>query len=112
MTHIVNSLGSKKPTVKNKNINLRFVNIGIFSILSVLGVFYLISVSDLTVRGFALQELKSQAMAINSDKLANEEKVNKLQSYYSLSARTKGLNMVAIGDIEYLNSNSPTLAKK
>ena len=111
MTRIVNNYSSKKTAVKNKSLNLHLVNIGIFSVLSVLGVFYLISVSNLTVQGFALQELKTKALAINDEKLSNEEKVNKLQSYYSLSARTKGLNMVAIGDIEYLNNNAPTLAK-
>jgi len=111
MTHIANSYVSKKPAVKNKSIDLHFINIGIFSVLSVLGIVYLISVSNLTVQGFALQELKTKALAINDEKLANQEKVDKLQSYYSLSARTKGLNMVAIGDIEYLNSNAPTLAK-
>lgn len=113
MTCIVNGYSSKiKPAATGRIIDLRKINIGLFSVLSVLGVFYLISVSDLTVKGFALQELKAQAAAISDEKLSNEETINKLQSYYSLSSRTKGLNMVAIGDIEYLNSNAPALAKK
>lgn len=114
MTCIVNGYSSKiKPVSKSRTLDLKKINIGVFSVLSVLGVYYLISVSDLTVKGFALQELKTQAAAVNDEKLTNEETINKLQSYYSLSSRTKGLNMVAIGDIEYLSSNAAaTLAKK
>jgi len=113
MTKIVNGYSSKiKPVSKGHSIDLRKVNIGIFSVLSVLGVFYLITISDLTVKGFALSELQNQAASINDDRLANQEKIDKLQSYYSLSSRTKSLNMVAIGDIEYLNNNPATLAKK
>ena len=116
MTKIVNGYSSKiKPASNKRTIDLKKINIGIFSILSVLGVFYLVSISDLTVKGFALQELKNKVAAINDEKVSNEEQINKLQSYYSLSSRTKGLNMVAIGDIEYLNKNAASaaaLAKK
>lgn len=113
MTKTVNAYSSKiKPVSQGFRIDLKKINISIFSLLSVLGIFYLVSVSDLTVKGFALQELKSQAASVGNEKLMNEETINKLQSYYSLSSRTKGLNMVAIGDIEYLNKNTAALAKK
>jgi len=113
MTKIVNGYSSKiKTPAQGQTIDLKRVNIGIYSILSVLSIFYLISISDLTVKGFALSELQNKAASINEDKLANQEKIDKLQSYYSLSSRTKGLNMVAIGDIEYLNKNTATLAKQ
>lgn len=113
MNKIVNAYSSKiKPVSKGFKIDLRKINISIFSLLSILGVFYLVSISDLTVKGFALQELKTQAASVNDEKLTNEEQINKLQSYYSLSLRTKGLDMVAIGDIEYLNKNAAALAKK
>ncbi|MHB8903980.1 MAG: hypothetical protein ACYC40_02670 [Patescibacteria group bacterium] len=113
MTKTVNTYSSKiKPVSKGFRIDLKKINISIFSLLSILGIFYLVSVSDLTVKGFALQELKSQAASVGNEKLMNEEAINKLQSYYSLSSRTKGLNMVAIGDIEYLNKNTAALAKK
>ena len=113
MTKTVNAYSSKiKPASNGFKIDLKKINISIFSVLSVLGVFYLVSVSDLTVKGFALQELKSQANSISNEKLLNEEKINKLQSYYYLSSRTKDLNMVAIGDIEYLSKSTAALAKK
>lgn len=113
MTKIVNAYSSRiKPVSNSRTVSLKKINIGIFSLLSVMAVFYLVSISDLTVRGFALQELKNQVASVNDEKLNNEEQINKLQSYYSLSSRTKDLNMVAIGDIEYLNKNVAVIAKK
>jgi hypothetical protein len=113
MTQVINGHSSIiKPVAKSRSVSLKKINYALFSLLSILGVLYLVSVSDLTVKGFTLQELKSRANSANSEKLANEEKINKLQSYYSLSLRTKGLNMVAVGDIEYLNKEAAALAKK
>lgn len=113
MNKIVNSYSSRLKTISNsKKVSLKRINFGIFSLLSILAVFYLVSISDLTVKGFALQELKNQAASVNDEKLSNEEQINKLQSYYSLSSRTKDLNMVAIEDIEYLNKNVAMIAKK
>lgn len=80
--------------------------------MAFLGAFYLINISNLTVQGFALQDLNSQASSLASEKQANEESVNSIQSYYSLNERTKNLNMIAIGDVEYLAANSPVVAKK
>lgn len=113
MTKIVNAYSSRiKPVSNSRIVSLKKINIGIFSLLSVMAVFYLVSISNLTVKGFALQELKNQVASVNDEKLNNEEQINKLQSYYSLSSRTKDLNMVAIGDIEYLNKNVAVIAKK
>jgi hypothetical protein len=78
----------------------------------VLGGFYLINISDLTVKGFALKELKTQVNVLSSEKLDNEEKINNLQSYYSLNSRTQGLNMVAIGEIEYISVPTALVARK
>lgn len=79
---------------------------------SVLGVFYLANISDLAVKGFSLKELKAQAEVLASEKLDNEEEINNLQSYYSLSSRTQKLNMVAIGEIEYLPVTASVVARK
>jgi len=78
----------------------------------VCGFLYLINISDLTIKGFALKELKIESSSLASEKLSKEEKINNLQSYYSLSSRAEKLNMVAIGDIEYLAVSGSTVAKK
>ncbi|MFZ4631607.1 MAG: hypothetical protein ACOYL8_00175 [Patescibacteria group bacterium] len=102
---------SSRPN-QGKRLNLRCFNIGLGVVILFLGVFYLVNVSDLTVKGFALKELKTQVSILASEKLDNDEKINNLQSYYSLSSRTQKLNMVAIGEIDYLSVPSVVVARK
>jgi len=111
MTKIVNCYQTRANSQK-RSFNLKFFNVSIFCLILVSGFLYLINISDLTVKGFALRELKIQASSLASEKLTNEEKVNSLQSYYSLNSRAEKLNMVAIGDIEYLAVSGSTVAKK
>ncbi len=113
MTKIINCYQApSKRADKGKRLNLRLFNIGIFALLLGFGAFYLVTVSDLAVRGFALQELKSQVNVLASEKLDYEEQVNNLQSYYSLNSRTQKLNMVAIGEIDYLKVTPAVVARK
>jgi len=93
-------------------LNLKCFNYVLGTLIFGFGVFYLINVSDLTVKGFALKELKNQENTLLSEKLDNEEVVNNLQSYSSLNSRTQKLNMVAIGDIDYLTVPSGVVARK
>ena len=93
-------------------VNLKTFNICLFVTIAAFGFFYLINISDLTVKGFALRELRNEVSNLASDKLENEEAVNSLQSYYSVSARTQQLAMVKTGNIEYLSVSGPIVAKK
>ncbi|MEI6529128.1 MAG: hypothetical protein WCN88_01815 [Candidatus Falkowbacteria bacterium] len=95
-----------------KRLNLKCFNIGLAALILGIGVFYLITVSDLTVKGFALKELKTQVSILASEKLDSEEIINNLQSYYSLNSRTQKLNMVAIGEIDYLSVPTTVVARK
>jgi cell division protein FtsB len=97
---------------QTKRLNLKCFNIGLSALILSLGVFYLVNVSDLAVKGFALEELKTQVNTLTSEKLDNEEAINNLQSYDSLSSRTQKLNMVAIGEIDYLSVPSAIVARK
>lgn len=113
MTKVINCY--QKPASraeKGMRLNLKCFNVGLGAILLIFGLFYLVNVSDLTVKGFALKELKTQVSVLASEKLDNEETVNNLQSYYSLNSRTQKLNMVAVGDIDYLTVPSAVVALK
>ena len=113
MTQIINCYQAPaKKTNQGKRISLKGLNFCLMTTAAILGVFYLINISDLTVKGFALKELKTQVNILASEKLDNEEKINNLQSYYSLSARTQKLNMVAVGEIEYLPVAVAMVARK
>lgn len=113
MTKVINYYQSKNSSAKTgKKINLKFLNMGLIALVISLGVFHLINISDLTVKGFVLKELKTEVSILASEKLDNEEKINNLQSYYSLSSRTEKLNMVAIGEIDYLAAPGAVVALK
>jgi len=116
MTKVINcyqaSVNHANHSKQGKRLNLKTLNIGIGILTMCLGVFYLVNVSDLTVKGFALKELKTQVSILSSERLDNEEKINNLQSYYSLNSRTQKLNMVAIGEIDYLTVSNAVVARK
>jgi hypothetical protein len=95
-----------------KRLNLKIVNIFLGGSIIVLGIFYLVNVNDLTVKGFALKELKSSSNLLLSDNKDYEAKIMNLQSYNNLNDKVKKLNMVAVSDVEYLSVNTGTLARK
>jgi len=113
MTKIVNCYSEN---LKSKSarpcLNLRIINFFLFSLVFACGFAYLIGVSDLTVKSFALKELKLEQAALAEKKLAYEQEIDALQSYYILSARAKSLNMVAINDIEFIKSLDGVVAKR
>jgi len=114
MTKIVNGYAvALSQPAKNNRLNLKYFNLGLGAFIAVFGVLYLVNISDLTVLGFALRDLKSQAATLASANLEYEEAVNSAQSYYSLNTRTKNLKMVAVGDVEYLTMTaSVAMARK
>ncbi|MFA5024450.1 MAG: hypothetical protein WC523_05875 [Patescibacteria group bacterium] len=113
MTKIVNCYSANLSAAKKtRQLSLKSLNLGLFVFILAFGFLYLLNISDLTVKGFALRELKIQATDLASAKLENEEKINDLQSYYSLNSRTQKLNMVAVGNVEYLAATNPVVAKK
>lgn len=95
-----------------KRLNLKIVNIFLGGSILVLSIFYLVNINDLTVKGFALKELKSSSNLLLSDNKDYEAKIMNLQSYNNLNDKVKKLNMVAVSDVEYLSVNTGTIARK
>jgi hypothetical protein len=96
----------------SKRLNLRLVNLVLGGIVFLIGGYYLVNINDLTVKGFALRELKSESTILASENLDSEAKVMNLQSYGSLNEKVKKLNMVAVGEVEYLTVDPTVLARK
>lgn len=113
MTPVINSYGppSGAPT-QARSLNLKYLNFGLFAAVIGLGIFYLVNISSLTVLGFVIRDLKSESAFLASEKLAKEEEVNRVRSYQALAARTKNLNMVAVGEVEYLVVPAAAVARK
>lgn len=98
--------------VKKTSGKLKIFNFILLAAVAGLGSFHLYNISSLTGQGFVLRELKSRVAALASEQLEYEERINVAQSYYNLSARSKNLNMVAIGEVEYLSLGTLAVAKK
>ncbi len=96
----------------SRSLNLKLVNLFLGSIAILLSGYYLVNINDLTVKGFALRELKSEATILTSENLDKETKIMNLQSYSSLNEKVKKLNMVAVGEVEYLTVDQTVVARK
>lgn len=95
-----------------RRLNLKIVNIFLGSGIIILGLVYLVNINDLTVKGFALKELKSSSNLLLSDNRDYEAKIMNLQSYNNLNDKVKKLNMVAVSEVEYLSVKNGVIARK
>lgn len=112
MTDFKNKLTVESNRRQAKRLNLRTINIALFVVIITLGLAYVICVNDLTVKGFALKEMKSQADYLASENQEIEAKVMAMQSYNSLISKVKDLNMVAVDEVDYLTVSNTIVAKK
>jgi len=113
MTRFVNCYSENLKGNRTKRcLNLRVFNFFVFLLVFASGFAYLIGVSDLTVKSFALKDLKQERATIMEKKMAYEQEIDALQSYYVLNARVQSLNMVAINEIEYIKVPDSVVAKK
>ena len=92
----------EKTNSKNKWFSLKIFNKVLGFAIVALGIFYLAGANDLAIKGFVLNELKSQR-----DKLADENnklelKAMALSSYGAVSQKVKSLKMVAAGSVAYI----------
>ena len=102
-----------KKSQSNKSSYWRKINVFLSISCLVFGVVYLIGMNDLTVKGFVLNDLKSQVSMLTEENQDLQTRSLTLQSYTALSPRLQDLNMVAVDDnVAYLSPQAPTLAKK
>lgn len=96
-----------------RHLNLRFVNAILLSLILAVVTIQLVTVNDLAVKGFTIKELKTEGAKLESQLLDNEAQVMELQAHQELNNQVSHLNMVAVGEVEYLTVNdNNTLAKK
>ncbi|MFA5163422.1 MAG: hypothetical protein WC441_02720 [Patescibacteria group bacterium] len=111
MTDFKNKLNATSRP-KSRRLSLKMLNLGLFSLILLFGLAYVVCINDLTVKGFALKELKVRATSLANENQEIEDKVMAIQSYNNLVEKVKGLNMVAVGEVDYLTLNKNMVAKK
>jgi hypothetical protein len=93
-------------------LNVKNFNRLLLSFAVILGVYYLTSINDLTVKGFELQELKLETMRLESKKEAYLQKKISLEAYSNINGKISSLGMVRADNIEYISVSSNLVAKR
>ena len=81
-------------------------------LIILLGLFYIISINDLSIKGFTLNKIKNNSMVLAKENEDMELKIMDLKSYDSINQRANGLRMVKVDKIDYINVISDGLAQK
>jgi len=92
--------------------DLILLNKLLFSLILLIGSFYVININNLAIKGFALQELKHEIKELDEKKETLDLEIAYLRSYSCLDAKIKNSNFVAVNNIEYFETKQDTLAMK
>ena len=89
---------------------MSLINKSIFSLIIILGVYFVFGVNDLSIKGFVLQEVKNEVSRYEDQNRELELKVMELESYENLSKRAVELNMVKVGKVDYISVENGVVA--
>lgn len=78
----------------------------------VLGIFYIAGTNDLSIKGFALNELKLERNKLADENNKLELQAMNLSSYNAITERVGNLKMVAVGSVDYISTATEAVAKK
>lgn len=95
-----------------KVFNLKNLNKAIFFAIIILSVYYVAGVNDLSIKGFALSDLKQQKSKLVEVNNKLELSALTSSSYANIKDKIGELKMVAVGEVSYLNSGIEAVAKK
>ena len=98
---------------KNKNIIIQKIIIKfIFCLIIICGISYVISVNNLSIKGFVLADLKSKVSELQKENENIELKVMNLESYENIIKRVNELKMVKVDKIDYIIKANDFVAKR
>lgn len=97
---------------KTRFFKLKYINIFLFVLIVISGVFHIIITNNLSIKGFELNELKKEIKSMASENEELKVKTMSMESYDSLSKRVQELNMVTVGEVAYIAAGEQAVAKK
>ena len=98
---------------KNKKIVLQKIIIKfIFCLIIICGTSYVVSVNNLSIKGFVLSDLKSKIAELQKENENIELKVMNLESYENIIKRADELKMVKVNKINYITKVNDFVAKR
>ena len=90
----------------------RLLNRFMFSLVAILGLAYVVSVNDISIKGFILEDLQREARVLKTQAEEKEFAIIKLKSYQNISQRAENMNMVKVDSVDYLVTKREEMAKK
>ena len=98
---------------KNKKTILQKIIIKfIFCLIIICGISYVVSVNNLSIKGFVLADLKSKVSELQKENENIELKVMNLESYENITKRANELKMVKVDKINYIIKTNDFVAKR
>lgn len=103
---------SQKFSIKKNIFNLKNVNKAMLLAIIILGIYYIAGINDLTIKGFALSDLKAQKNKLSEANNKLELNALNSSSYTNIKKRIGNLRMIAAGNVSYLTASAEAVAKK
>lgn len=100
---------------KNHKTLVSFLNSFVLCCLALTLVYYVASVNDLAVKGFDLQNLKSEARALSALNVSKNSQSTSLQALRESKDKIDKLGLVKVDNITYItisNSKDESVAKR
>ncbi len=95
----------------NKSKYLTIFNNSLAFLLVISCVLFVVSINDLSIKGFVLQELKINAGDLQSHNEKMELKIMNKESFNSVKLKAEELNMVKVDKIDYITVIDGAVAK-
>lgn len=93
--------------INNQIVKFRAI---VFSFLIIFSLAYFWQVTSLSIKGFQIKNLDKQIQQLKKDSQKLELEVTAEEAMMNVDERVKGLNLVAVQKVEYLNVISPVVA--
>ena len=103
---------SQKLAIKKSVFNLKNLNKALLFAAIILGVYYIAGTNDLTIKGFALSDLKGRKNKLIEANNKLELDALTSSSYANIKEKVSNLKMVAAGEVSYLIAGADAVAKK
>jgi hypothetical protein len=100
---------------KRRGFNLAFLEswrfkIAMIGFAVILFLIYIVQINSLSTQGFRIKDLEKRVGQLKAENQALEIEAAEIKSSHELQSRINGLNMVAVGKIDYLSPTASTVA--
>ena len=86
--------------------------IGLIAVASVFSVLYIIQMSSVSTKGFAISDLQGQVQTLKNETRSLEVQISQYRSMVSIQERLQGMDLVSAGQLEYVTPVGTVVARR